>query len=196
MLTKQQELYIASRGNHIEELIAEADPPIIAGLISKGLATEHYDTWKTSEHPEIQQAFATTDLEYCKQLLALNSKDHWEFVYNQINETTNADCLEIFITTPVPKGINQTKLEAIRIMYTTRFSQPNTIEKTMTALQLFQTQSPFWATGLPLTRIKDILILQKDIKTDIFFENFNKLIESRDDLFYLLAWNLRLNHRN
>lgn len=26
MLTKQQELYIASRGDHIEELIAEADP--------------------------------------------------------------------------------------------------------------------------------------------------------------------------
>lgn len=43
MLTKQQKLYIASRGNHIEELIIEADPPIIAGLISKGLATEHND---------------------------------------------------------------------------------------------------------------------------------------------------------
>ena len=76
MLTKQQELYIASRGDHIEELITEADPPIIAGLISKGLATEHYDEWKTSEHPEIQHAFAVTDLEYCKQLLALNSLDH------------------------------------------------------------------------------------------------------------------------
>ena len=84
MLTKQQELYIASRGDHLEELIAEADPPIIAGLISKGLATEHYDEWKTSEHPEIQHAFAVTDLEYCKQLLALNSLDHWNFVCNQI----------------------------------------------------------------------------------------------------------------
>ena len=67
-------------------------------------------------------------------------------------------------------------------------------KKTMTALQLFQTQSPFWATSLTLTRIKDILTLQEDIKTDIFFEHFNKLIELRDDLFYLLAWNLRLNY--
>lgn len=196
MLTKQQELYIASRGDHLEELIAEADPPIIAGLISKGLATEHYDEWKTSEHPEIQHAFAVTDLEYCKQLLALNNLDHWNFVCNQINETTTADYLEIFLEAPVPDGIDQTKLQTIRILYSTRFSQPNTIEKTMTALQLFQSQSPFWATGLTLTRIKDILILQKDIKTDIFFENFNKLIKSRDDRFCLLAWDLRLNHRN
>ena len=196
MLTKQQELYIASRGDHLKELIAEADPPIIAGLISKGLATEHYDEWKTSEHPEIQQAFATTDLEYCKQLLALNSKDHWEFVYNQIDETTNTNTLEIVLNAPVPDDIDQHKLQAIRIMYATRTSQPNTIEKTMTALQLFQTQSPFWATGLTLKRINDILKLKADIKTDIFFENFNKLIESRDDRFYLLAWTLRLNHGN
>lgn len=196
MLTKQQELYIASRGDHLEELIAEADPPIIAGLISKGLATEHYDEWKTSEHPEIQHAFAVTDIEYCKQLLALNSLDHWNFVCNQIDETTNTDCIKIVLDAPVPNGIDQHKLQAIRIMYETRTSTPNTIEKTMTALQLFQTQSPFWANGLTLKRINDILTVQKDIKTDIFFENLNKLIEFRDDRFYLLAWTLRLNHGN
>lgn len=194
MLTDQQELYIASRGEHLEELIAEADPPIIAGIINRGLATEHYNEWKTSEHLEIQQAFATTDLEYCKQLLSLNSKDHWEFVYNQINETTTADYLEVFLAAPIPNGIEQTKLETIRILYATRFSQPNTIEKTMTALQLFQTQSSFWATGLTLKRIKDILTLQKDIKTDIFFEYFNKLIELENNHFSLLVLNLKLNY--
>ena len=123
MLTKQQELYIASRGDHLEELIAEADPPIIAGLIRKGLATEHYDEWKTSEHPEIQHAFAVTDLEYCKQLLALNSLDHWNFVCNQIDETTNTNTLEIVLDAPVPNGIDQHKLQAIRIMYEARVSQ-------------------------------------------------------------------------
>lgn len=196
MLTKQQELYIASRGEHLEELIAEANPLIIAGIINRGLATEHYDEWKTSEHPEIQHAFAVTDLEYCKQLLALNSLDHWNFVCNQIDETTNTNTLEIILDAPVPNGIDQHKLQAIRIMYEARVSQPNTIEKTMTALQLFQTQSPFWANGLTLKRINDILTVQKDIKTDIFFENLNKLIEFRDDRFYLLAWTLRLNHGN
>lgn len=157
MLTEQQELYIASRGKHLEELIAEADPPIIAGIINRGLATKHYDEWKTSEHPEIQHAFAVTDLEYCKQLLALNSLDHWNFVCNQIDETTNTDCIKIVLEAPVPNGIDQRKLQAIHIMYKAKTSQPSPIEKTMTALQLFQTQSPFWANNLTLNRIESIL---------------------------------------
>lgn len=194
MLTKQQELYIASRDDHLEELIAEADPPIIAGLISKGLATEHYDEWKTSEHPEIQQAFATTDLEYCKQLLALNSVDHWELVYNQINETTDLKYVKTFLDAPVPDKINQIKLQAIRIMYEAKTSQPNPIEKTMSPLQLFQTQSPFWANNLTLKRIESILDLYNGIEKDIFLENLNKLIELTENKVYLLIWTLELNH--
>ena len=174
MLTKQQELYIASRGDHLEELSAEADPPIIAGLISKGLATEHYDEWKTSEHPEIQHAFAVTDLEYCKQLLALNSLDHWNFVCNQINETTNTDCIKIVLEAPVPNDIDQRKLQAIHIMYKAKTSQPSPIEKTMSLPQLFQSQSPFWANNLTLNRIESILDLYDTIKSDIFFENLKK----------------------
>lgn len=157
MLTKQQELYIASHGEHLEELIAEADPPIIAGLISKGLATEHYDEWKTSEHPKIQHAFAVTDLEYCKQLLALNSLDHWNFVCNQIDETTNTDCIKIVLEAPVPNGIDQRKLQAIRIMYKAKTSQPSPIEKTMSEVQLFESNSPFWATDLTVAQIHDVL---------------------------------------
>lgn len=195
MLTKQQELYIASRGDHLEELIAEADPPIIAGLISKGLATEHYDEWKTSEHPEIQQAFAVTDLEYCKQLLALNSLDHWNFVCNQIDETTNTDCIKIVLDAPVPNGIDQRKLQAIRIMYKAKTSQPSPIEKTMSLPQLFQSQSPFWANNLTLNRIESILDLYDTIKSDIFFENLKKIIELDEDHAYLSIWNLKFDHR-
>ena len=195
MLTKQQELYIASRGEHLEELIAKADPPIIAGLISKGLATEHYDEWKTSEHPEIQHAFAVTDLEYCKQLLALNSVDHWNFVCNQIDETTNTDCIKIVLEAPVPNGIDQRKLQAIRIMYKAKTSQPSPIEKTMSLSQLFQSQSPFWANNLTLKRIESILDLYDTIKSDIFFENLKKLIELDEDHAYLSIWNLKFNHR-
>lgn len=195
MLTKQQELYIASRGDHLEELIAEADPPIIAGLISKGLATEHYDEWKTSEHPEIQHAFAVTDLEYCKQLLALNSLDHWNFVCNQINETTNTDCIKIVLEAPVPNDIDQRKLQAIHIMYKAKTSQPSPIEKTMSLPQLFQSQSPFWANNLTLNRIESILDLYDTIKSDIFFENLKKLIELDEDHAYLSIWNLKFDHR-
>ena len=194
MLTKQQKLYIASRGDHIEELITEADPPIIAGLISKGLATEHYDEWKTSEHPEIQHAFSVTDLEFCKQLLTLNSLDHWNFVCNQINETTNTDYIKIVLEAPVPNGIDQRKLQAIHTMYEAKTSQPNPIEKTMSPLQLFQINSPFWANNLTLKRIESILKLYDNIKKDIFLENLNKLIELTENKVYLLIWTLELNH--
>lgn len=39
MLTEQQELYITSRGEHLEELIAEGNPLIIIGIINRGLGT-------------------------------------------------------------------------------------------------------------------------------------------------------------
>lgn len=216
MLTKQQKLYIASRGNHIEELIIEADPPIIAGLISKGLATEHNDEWKTSEHPEIRQAlaqngyypdlFITDDKpfvreaviekypDYCEQLLALNSPEHWEFVRKQINETTDLKYVKTFLDAPVPDKIDQIKLQAIHTMYEAKTSQPNPIEKTMSPLQLFQINSPFWANNLTLKRIESILKLYDNIKKDIFLENLNKLIELTENKVYLLIWTLELNH--
>lgn len=217
MLTEQQELYITSRGDHLEELIAEGNPLIITGIINRGLATECYDEWKTHKHHKIRQALAqkgyypdlfitdddssvrqavlTEHPEYCEQLLALNDVLDWQFVSEQIDETTDLNYIKTFLASPVPDEIDKLKLQAIHIMYTTRTSQPNAIEKTMSPSQLFQSQSPFWAIGLTLERINNILNLQADIKTDIFFENFNKLIESRADLFYFLIWNLKLNYR-
>lgn len=179
MLTKQQELYIASRGDHLEELIAEADPPIIAGLISKGLATEHYDEWKTSEHPEIQHAFAVTDLEYCKQLLALNSLDHWNFVCNQINETTNTDCIKIVLEAPVPNDIDQRKLQAIHIMYKAKTSQPSPIEKTMSPYQLYASGSPLWTSELTAEEADTVLkhtVGTCTLTEDEFNDRYNKAI--------------------
>lgn len=179
MLTKQQELYIASRGDHLEELIAEADPPIIAGLISKGLATEHYDEWKTSEHPEIQHAFAVTDLEYCKQLLALNSLDHWNFVCNQINETTNTDCIKIVLEAPMPNDIDQRKLQAIHIMYKAKTSQPSPIEKTMSPYQLYASGSPLWTSELTAEEADAVLkhtVGTCTLTEDEFNDRYNKAI--------------------
>ena len=45
MLTEQQERYITSRGEHLEELIAEGNPLIIIGIINRGLGTEYYEEW-------------------------------------------------------------------------------------------------------------------------------------------------------
>lgn len=95
----------------------------------------------------------------------------------------------------MPNGIDQRKLQAIRIMYKAKTSQPSPIEKTMSLLQLFQSQSPFWANNLTLKRIESILDLYDTIKSDIFFENLKKLIELDEDHAYLSIWNLKFNHR-
>ena len=225
MLSEQQELYITSRGEHLEELIAEANPNIIIGIINRGLATEYYDEWKTHGHHKIRQALAQKghypDLfitdedssvreavvsahpEYCEQLLAQHHAIDWRFVLMQIDDTTDLRTIKTFLDAPVPTKadnlipdeIDDLKLQAIRVMYTVKTSQPSAIEKTMSPSQLFQSQSPYWANDLTLERIETILDLYDAIKTDIFFEYFNTLIESNEYHISFLRWELKLNYR-
>lgn len=224
MLTKQQELYITSRGEHLEELIAEGNPLIITGIINQGLGTEYYEEWKTHKHHTIRQALAqngyypdlfiadddsrvreavvTAHPEYCEQLLAQHHAIDWRFVLMQIDDTTDLKTIKAFLDAPVPtKAINpipdekdNLKLQAIRVMYAVKTSQPSAIEKTMSRTQLFQSQSPYWANDVTLKRIEAILELYDAIKTDIFFKYLNTLIESNEYHFSLLWWELKLNY--
>lgn len=217
MLSEQQELYITSRGEHLEELIAEGNPLIIIGIINRGLGTEYYEEWKTHKHHKIRQALAQNghypDLfivdedssvreavvlahpEYCEQLLARNCVIDWNFVCRQINNTTDLRTIKTFLDAPVPDEIDHIKLQAIRTMYTVKTSQPSAIEKTMSPSQLFQSQSPFWAKDLTLERIEAVLDLYDTIKTDIFFEYLKTMIETNDYHISFLRWELKLNYR-
>lgn len=225
MLTEQQELYITSRGEHLEELIAEGNPLIIIGIINRGLGTEYYEEWKTHKHDAIRQALAqnghypdlfitdddssvreavvTAHPEYCEQLLAQHHAIDWRFVLMQINDTTDLKTIKAFLDAPVPNKVNNPipdekdnlKLQSIRIMYATKTSQPSAIDKTMSPSQLFQSQSPFWANNLALERIRVILDLYDSINSDIFFEYLDTLIEANEYLFYTLRWSLEQNYR-
>lgn len=217
MLTEQQELYITSRGEHLEELIAEGNPLIIIGIINRGLGTEYYEEWKTHKHHKIRQALAQNghypDLfivdedssvregvvlahpEYCEQLLAQHHAIDWRFVCRQIDENTDLKTIKTFLDAPVPDEIDNLKLQAIRTMYAVKTSQPSAIEKTMSPSQLFQSQSPFWATDLTLERIEVVLDLYDTIKTDIFFEYLKTMIETNDYHISFLRWELKLNYR-
>lgn len=217
MLTKQQELYITSRGEHLEELIAEGNPLIIIGIINRGLGTEYYEEWKTHKHHKIRQALAQNghypDLfivdkdssvreavvsahpEYCGQLLAQNYAIDWRFVCRQIDENTDLKTIKTFLDAPVPEEIDRIKLQAIRTMYAVKTSQPSDIEKTMSPSQLFQSQSPFWANDLTLERIEVVLDLYDTIKTNIFFEYLKTMIETNDYHISFLRWELKLNYR-
>lgn len=217
MLSEQQELYITSRGEHLEELIAEGNPLIIIGIINRGLGTEYYEEWKTHKHHKIRQALAQNghypDLfivdedssvreavvsahpEYCGQLLAQNYAIDWRFVCRQIDENTDLNYIKTFLDTPVPDEMDNLKLQAIRVMYAVKTSQPSAIEKTMSPSQLFQSQSPFWAKDLTLERIEVVLDLYDTIKTNIFFEYLKTMIETNDYHISFLRWELKLNYR-
>lgn len=151
MLTNYQKRYIKNHIEQLDELIIDASPSYIAGLIQNGYAEKYYEQWKTDERPRIRAALARRGYypdvfindkepyiretvvavypEYCRQLLSRDKKKHWYFVNQQINETTDLNYIKTFLDAPVPDKIDQTRLQAIRTMYATRTSVPTTIEK-------------------------------------------------------------------
>lgn len=217
MLTTYDKKYIEKHPEQLDELIADGSPLFIAGLIENGYAEEYYEQWKTDERQEVRAALARrgyypdvliTDKEpyiretvvavypeYCGQLLAHNKKQHWKFVCERIDETTDLNYIKTFLDAPVPNNIDETKLQAIRTMYAARTSASNTIEKTMSPRQLFQSQSPFWAKGLTVRRIQTILNLYSTIEQTGVIENFDKLVTATHEQFVHLVRNLHITYR-
>lgn len=217
MLTKWEKQYIESHIDQIDELIADADPLFLDGVISEEYGKDRYGEWKNHERKEIRAALAQHGYypevfindkepyireivvqvypEYCGQLLAHNKKAHWKFVCERIDETTELNYIKTFLDAPVPDNIDETKLQAIRTMYAARTSAPNAIEKTMSPLQLFQSQSPFWAKGLAVRRIQTILNLYSTIEQTGVIENFDKLVTVTPEQFVHLVRNLHTNYR-
>lgn len=198
-MNKRQRIHMASKGETIEALVALNEPEVIAELIKNGYATEHYDEWKTHEHGTVRYALACIGLypetfindknpsvreasvrhhpEYCGQLLARNKKRHWEFICDLINTKTDLKWVKEFLDAKVPKAVDKGKLHAIRIYYATRTTEPTMIEKTMSPAQLFQAKSPFWATGLTLSHIRNILEIYPQVEPEAFFNYFDQLLD-------------------
>lgn len=196
---KRQRIYMATKGENIEALVDSNEPEVLAELIKNGYATDHYDDWKTHEHGTVRYALACRGLfpetfindknptvreaavrhhpEYCGQLLVRNKKRHWEFVCALINTRTDLKYVKEFLDAKVPKAVNKDKLRAIRLHYATKTTKPTMIEKTMTSLQLFQANSPFWATGLTIRHILGILELYPQVEPDAFFQYFDRLLD-------------------
>lgn len=54
-------------------------------------------------------------------------------------------------------------LKTIRLKYQAMTEAPSTIEKTMSEVQLFESNSPFWATDLTIAQIHDVLEAHKEL---------------------------------
>ena len=196
---KRQRILMASKGENIEALIAKNEPEVIAKLIDYEYAKDHYDEWKSHEHGDVRYALACLGLfpetfindknpkvreavvrhhnEYCGQLLARNKKRHWEFVCAIINTRTDLKYVKEFLDAKVPKAVDKNKLRAIRLYYAAKTTELNTIEKTMSPAQLFQTNSPFWVVGLTITHIQNIQDLYPQIEPEAFFKHFDQLLD-------------------
>lgn len=196
---KRERVRMASDGENVEALVTKNEPEVLAELIKNGYAQNHYEEWKTHEHGTVRYALACLGLfpetfindknpsireaavrhhpEYCGQLLARNKKRHWEFVCALINTRTDLKYVKAFLDAKVPKAVNKNKLRAIRLHYATKTTEPTMIEKTMTPLQLFQTNSPFWATGLTIRHILGILELYPQVEPDAFYKYFDQLLD-------------------
>lgn len=196
---KRERMRMASDGENVEVLVTKNEPEVLAELIKNGYAQNHYEEWKTHEHGTVRYALACLGLfpetfindknpsvreaavrhhpEYCSQLLARNKKRHWEFVCDLINTRTDLKWVKEFLDAKVPKAVDKGKLHAIRIYYATRTLEPTMIEKTMSPEQLFQVHSPFWATGLTITHIQNILEVYPQVEPTAFFEYFDQLLD-------------------
>ena len=67
------------------------------------------------------------------------------------------------------------------------------IEKTMSPAQLFQANSPFWATGLTITHIRNILELYTQVEPDAFFKYFDRLLD--EEQYWITRGMLLQQHR-
>lgn len=194
---KRQRILMASKGENIEALIAKNEPEVIAKLINYKYAKKHYEEWKSHEHgnvryalaclglfpetfindknPKIREAVVRHHNEYCGQLLARNKKRHWEFVCAIINTKTDLKYVKEFLDTTVPKAVDKNKLRAIRLYYATKTTELSMIEKTMSPVQLFQINSPFWVVGLTITHIQNIQDLYPRVEPDAFFQIFRPI---------------------
>lgn len=212
---KRQRILMASKGENIEALIAKNEPEVIAKLIDYEYAKEHYEKWKSHEHGDVRYALACLGLfpetfindknpkireavvrhhnEYCGQLLARNKKRHWEFVCAIINTRTDLKYVKEFLDAKVPKAVDKNKLRAIRLYYAAKTTAPTMIEKTMSPAQLFQANSPFWATGLTITHIRNILELYTQVEPDAFFKYFDRLLD--EEQYWITRGMLLQQHR-
>jgi hypothetical protein len=220
--TKQERILIAIRGENIEQLLKLDEPNVIVELITNGYVKEYcdqwesyYDRWKTHPHGNVRYTLARLGLypetfitdknvqvrnavvrkhpEYIEQLLERNNKRHWQHVCTLINTNTDLQTIKTFLDAKVPKAVDKSKLRAIRTFYTLRTQTPTMVEKTMTPVQLFKIESPFWAIGLTISRIEEIQTLHKCTELDAFYSHFDELLN--DETYSTASWNLKENHR-
>lgn len=168
-------LVLLKHGIEIERIL-ELDPTLAIGVcIQEGLLPEQYDEWKAMNQEWIMETFAENGY-YLDELIESEYDDvrkavienHPDFCIKQLNQGKIYQIVHDYIKNETKPNIalfkayiNALKSNNNDIGLMTKYRAitevPSTIEKTMSEVQLFESNSPFWATDLTVAQIHDVL---------------------------------------
>lgn len=174
-------LVLLKHGIEIERIL-ELDPTLAIGVcIQEGLLPERYDEWKSMNHEWILETFAENGY-YLDELIMSEYDDvrkavienNPEFCIERLNQGKIYQIVHDYIQNEAKPNVALFKayIEALKsnnndigIMtkYRAMTEAPSTIEKTMSEVQLFESNSPFWATDLTIAQIHDVLEAHKEL---------------------------------
>lgn len=168
-------LILLKHGIEIERIL-ELDPTLAIGVcIQESLLTERYDEWKSMNHKWILETFAENGY-YLDELILSEYNDvqkavienHPDFCIERLNQGKIYQIIHDYIKNEAKPNVAlfkayidalQSNRNDVGLMtkYRALTEVPSTIEKTMSEMQLFESNSPFWATDLTVAQIHDVL---------------------------------------
>ena len=158
------------------ERILELDGTLAIGMcIQEGLLSERYNEWKDKNDEWILETFAENGY-YLDELILSEYNDiqkavienHPDFCIERLTQGKIYQIVHDFIKNEAKPNVAlfkayidtlQSNSNDVGLMtkYRALTEIPSTIEKTMSEVQLFESNSPFWATDLTVAQIHDVL---------------------------------------
>lgn len=174
-------LALLKHGIEIERIL-ELDPTLAIGVcIQEGLLPERYDEWKAMNQEWIMETFAENGY-YLDELIESEYDDvrkavienHPDFCIKQLNQGKIYQIVHDYIKNKDKPNLKLFKayIDALTsnsndmglmTKYRALTKVPSTIEKTMSDVQLFEADSPFWATDLTVAQIHDVLEAHEEL---------------------------------
>lgn len=178
---KAYRLVLLKHGIETERILELDSIFAIVTCIQEGLFPEQYEEWKNTNKEWILETFAENGY-YLDELIVSKYDDvrkavienNPEFCIARLNHGKIYQIVHDYIKNKAKPNVALFKayIEALKsnnndigIMtkYRAMTETPSTIEKTMSEVQLFESNSPFWATDLTIAQIHDVLEAHKEL---------------------------------
>lgn len=172
---KAYRLVLLKHGIETERILELDSIFAIVTCIQEGLFPEQYEEWKNTNKEWILETFAENGY-YLDELLLSEYDDvqkavienHPDFCIERLNQGKIYQIIHDYIKNEAKPNIALFKayIDALQsnsnnigliTKYRAITEVPSTIEKTMSEVQLFESNSPFWATDLTVAQIHDVL---------------------------------------